>query len=314
MDRHGLCREGVRFILNWVADGQQSAWFAGKEKGFYKENGLDLTFIKGAGSAKAVKAVVGKAAEFGLADMGEIIKARAQNVGIRAIGVFLAKDLNVVYTLAGSGIMKPKDLEGRTVGAPVWSSLRTVFPLFAKVNGVDMAKVKWVAMPPSAMAPSMYAGKVDSIATFTSVDHNIVEGAEKIGKKIHRLVFSDWGMNLYSLALNTLDTRIQSNPDQVRRFIHASLKSLAWTSKNPGEAVDILLKHNPQSKKRSEMLKWQTANNSMLTETTIQYGLGYMTEKKMKFTRNAIMSGLGKNPCAVAVKDLYTNQFLPTSN
>ena len=143
-----------------------------------------------------------------------------------------------------------------------------------------MAKVKWVAMPPSAMAPSMYAGKVDSIATFTSVDHNIVEGAEKIGKKIHRLVFSDWGMNLYSLALNTLDTRIQSNPDQVRRFIHASLKSLAWTSKNPGEAVDILLKHNPQSKKRSEMLKWQTANNSMLTETTIQYGLGYMTEKK----------------------------------
>ena len=90
---------------------------------------------------------------------------------------------------------------------------------------------------------------------------------------------------------------------------------MAWTSKHPGVAVDILFKRNPQSTKQSEMLKRQTANNSMLTETTILYGLGCMTEKKMKFTRNAILSGLGKNPCAVAVKDLYnTNQFLPTSN
>lgn len=74
----------------------------------------------------------------------------------------------------------------------------------------------------------------------------------------------------------------------------ASTRKMAWTSKHPGVAVDILFKHNPQSTKQSEMLKRQTANNSMLTETTILYGLGCMTEKKMKFTRNAILSGLGK--------------------
>ena len=303
--------EGVRFILNWVPDGQQAAWFAGREKGFYKEQGLDLTVISGSGSAKAIKAVGGKAAEFGLADMGEIIKGRARNIPIQAIGVLLAKDLNVIYTLTDSGIMKPKDLEGRTIGAPVWSSLRTVFPLFAKTNKVDTSKVKWVAMPPSAMAPSMYSGKVDSIATFTSVEHNLVDGAAKVGKKLHRLVFSEWGVNLYSLALNTLDERIKNNPGQVRRFVHASIKSLAWTAKNPDEAVRILLKSYPQATAKSERLKWNSAFNSMITETTLQHGLGYMTEAKVKYTRDAIMSGLGKNPCAVPVKDLYTNRFLP---
>ncbi|MFQ5691455.1 MAG: ABC transporter substrate-binding protein [Nitrospinota bacterium] len=302
--------ESVRFILNWVPDGQQAAWFSAKEKGFYKAAGLDVTIISGSGSAKAVKAVAGKAAEYGIADMGEIIKGRAKGIPVKAVAVFLAKDLNVIYTLAGSGIKTPKDLEGRTIGAPVWSSLRTVFPLLAKVNQVNIAKVKWVAMPPSAMAPSLYAGKVDTIATFSSVDHNIVQGAAKIGKKIHRIVFADWGVNVYSLALNTLDERIQNNPGQVRRFIHASMKGLAWAAKNPDKAIDILLKSYPQATHKSERLKWQTAYNSMLTETTLLHGLGSMTAAKMKFTRDAILSGLGikKN---IPVKDLFTNEFLP---
>lgn len=302
--------EGVRFILNWVPDGQQTAWFAGREQGFYKEQGLDLTIIAGSGSAKAVKAVAGKAADYGLADMGEIIKGRATNIPIKATGVFLANDLNVIYTLTNTGIKKPKDLEGRTIGSPVWSSLRTVFPLLAKVNKVDIAKVKWVSMPPSAMAPSLYSGKVDSIATFTSVDHNMVDGAEKVGKKIQRIIFSDWGVNIYSLAFNTLDERIQKNPDQVRRFMSATIKSLAWTAKNPDKAVSVLLKSYPQATHKSERLKWQTAHNAMLTETTIQHGLGYITEKKMEFTRDAILSGLGKKQ-NIPAKDLYTNAFLP---
>ena len=303
--------EGVRYILNWVPDGQQAAWYAGREKGFYKEQGLDLTVIAGSGSAKAVKAVGGKAAEFGLADMGEIIKGRARNIPVRAISILLAKAMNVIYVLKDSGIKKPTDLEGRTIGGPVWSSLRTVFPLFAKVNKIDASKVKWISMPPSAMAPSMYSGKVDSIATFTSNEHNIERGARAAGKKLHRFVFSEWGVNLYSLALNTLDERIKNNPSQVRRFVHASIKSLAWTAKNPKEAIKILLKSYPQATEKSEGIKWISAFNSMITETTLQHGLGYMTKAKIKFTRDAIMSGLGKDPSAVAVNDLYTNQFLP---
>ena len=302
--------EGVRFILNWVPDGQQAAWFAAKDMGFYKAQGLDVTIISGSGSAKSVKAVAGKAAEYGIADMGEIIKGRAKGIPIKAVAVFLARALNVIYSLTDTGIQKPKDLEGRTIGAPVWSSLRTVFPLLAKVNKVDASKVKWVAMPPSAMAPSMYAGKVDSIATFTSVDHNIVDGAAKIGKKINRIIFADWGVNVYSLALDTLDERIKNNPCQVRRFVNASIRGLAWTAKNPDKAINILLKYYPQGTHKSERLKWNTAQNSMLTETTIQYGLGYMNEAKMKFTRDAILSGLGSKK-KIPVKDLYTNAFLP---
>ena len=104
------------------------------------------------------------------------------------------------------------------------------------------------------------------------------------------------------------------------RFVHRSkpwrlftivLKSLAWTAKNPDEAVGILLKSYPQATAKSERLKWNSAYDAMLTVTTLQHGLGYMSEAKVKYTRDAILSGLGKNPCAVAVKDLYTNEFLP---
>ena len=89
---------------------------------------------------------------------------------------------------------------------------------------------------------------------------------------------------------------------------------MAWTSKHPGVAVDILFKHNPQSTKQSEMLKRQTANNSMLTETTILYGLGCMTENENEVHTECDPERPGKNPCAEAVKDLYTNQFLLTNN
>ncbi len=75
--------EPIRLMLNWVADSEHAGWFAGLEKGFYKEQGLDLTIIPGAGSAKAVKAVAAKTAEYGEADMGEIIKGRSQGIPVR---------------------------------------------------------------------------------------------------------------------------------------------------------------------------------------------------------------------------------------
>ncbi|MFQ5912552.1 MAG: ABC transporter substrate-binding protein [Nitrospinota bacterium] len=302
--------ESVKFMLNWVPDGQQSAWFSAKEKGFYKKAGLDVTLMRGFGSAKTVKAVAGKAAEFGLADAGEIIKGRAKDIAVRAIGVFYAKDLNVIYTLQGSGIQTPKDLEGRTIGAPVWSSLRTVFPLLAKVNKVNAAKVKWVSMPPSGMRPSLLAGKVDSIATFTASDRILVEEANKLGKKIGRIIFADWGVNLYSLVLTALDERIQNNPDQVRRFVHASIQGMAWAAKHPDQAVRILRKVYPQGTHESELFKWKLAMNSMLTEGTMTHGIGYINPGKMKFTRDAILGGLGISK-EVPVGDLYTNRFLP---
>ncbi len=187
-----------------------------------------------------------------------------------------------------------------------------MFPLLAKINKIDMAKVKWVNMHPSALAPSLYTGKVDSIAQYQTVERSIAAGARKAGTKIHTIKFRDWGVSLYSSALLTLDERIKNNAGQVRRFVHESIRGMAWAAKNPDKAVDIVVgKYYPQGKRELERIKWGYFVNSMLTETTLQHGLGYMTEEKVKFTRDAILGGLRKDPSKVPVKDLFTNRFLP---
>src|ERR1700759_1736930 len=74
----------VALSLDWVVNGTHAGYFVAREKGFYKDAGLDVTVSRGFGSGDTVKRVANGSATFGIADSGAIIAARAnEDVPVR---------------------------------------------------------------------------------------------------------------------------------------------------------------------------------------------------------------------------------------
>lgn len=302
--------DSVKFALSWVPTGRDAGFYAALDRGEYREEGLDVTILKGNGSGDTVKRVAVGSEEFGFADATNVVLGRAQGLKVRLVGMIHDKSLFGVYSLKSAGIRKPKDLEGKRVGSPAKSATRTVFPAFAGLNGVDLGKVEWVDMTNAAMVPSLLAGRVDAILIFANEFPSLRQAAAKQGKEATGLLFSDYGVDVYSNGLIAADATIQSRPDLVRRFVRATMKGVAWAAEHPEQAATIFVKHNPASDEALALEYWKIAVEHLATPATRKSGLGVMAREKMEATRDLI-ARFEKLPAPVATEELYTNDFLP---
>src|SRR5438132_7993099 len=107
--------DAVSLRLNWYFGGLHVPFYYGKEKGFYKAEGIDLTINEGRGSANTVQVVAAGSDTFGLADSSSVIATAAKGADVKSVMSLLNTTGFSVVSLAESGIKTPKDLEGRTV-------------------------------------------------------------------------------------------------------------------------------------------------------------------------------------------------------
>src|SRR3954452_10139169 len=108
-----LAQDGGGLRLNWYFGGLHVPFYYGKEKGFYKEEGIDLTINEGRGSANTVQVVAAGSDTFGLADSSSLIATAAKGAEIKSVMTVLSSTGYSVVSLASAGIKTPRDLEGR---------------------------------------------------------------------------------------------------------------------------------------------------------------------------------------------------------
>src|SRR5580765_8682083 len=105
----------VVFALNWFAVGDHAAYWVALDKGYYKARGLDVELQNSKGSGDSIAKVDTGRADIGLADAVVVIPRVAQGAKIKVVGaVFDNTPLNI-WTRKDTGIVKPKDLEGKTL-------------------------------------------------------------------------------------------------------------------------------------------------------------------------------------------------------
>jgi NitT/TauT family transport system substrate-binding protein len=226
------------------------------------------------------------------------------------LAVFYSKAPFAVITWKDSNIRTPKDLEGKTLGEPAASSGRTVFPALAKLNGVDLSKVTWRNMDPAAKNPSLIARKVDAILQY-AFEKKFFDELTRQGKgDFHGWYYADFGLKVYSNGLTTTDTSIAGKPEMVRAFTEAAARAHAFVISNPKEAAEIVFKRQPLLKRESIDQDLEVLKDLVMTPEAVAHGPGWMTEEKIKQTRDVMCEAL---TCKTVpqVNDLYTNAFLP---
>ena len=301
----------INFVLDWIVGGRHAGWFAALKNGYFADEGLDVTISRGFGSGRGIKRMVAGKADISFNDIATAILARAKTgAAIKAVSVSYAKHPSAIFTHKRFKILKPKDLEGVTLADSAGSTNRLLFPAFAKLAGFDDSKVKWALVAPNAKMSIFMAGKVQG-TLFYNMQLPVMQKKAAGTGGVNMIEFGDY-LKLYSNGILVTDSFLKSNPDVVRRFVKAALKGWEFSFKDPDKAVKMLMTDHPLLNAAIAKAEALIVKDLMLSPEARKHGLGYMDEGKMRQTRD-IMLKLFNVKATVALKDIYTNAFLPSS-
>ncbi|MGN7174643.1 ABC transporter substrate-binding protein [Paenibacillus sp. FSL R5-0490] len=232
----------VTVVLDWTPNTNHTGLYAAKEKGYFKEEGLDVEIIM-PGEAGADQLTASGKADFGVSYQESITEARVQGVPLVSIAAVIQHNTSGFASPAEKNIKSPKDFEGKTYGgwgAPVEKS---VIDSLMKKENADADKVSIVNM---GDADFFTAVKRDIDFAWIYYGWTGVE-AELRGEKINMVYLTDYSEKLdyYTPVLATSEKMIADDPDTVKAFVKAAAKGYEFAIGQPEEAADILLKNAP---------------------------------------------------------------------
>jgi len=300
----------VTLALDWVVGGTHTPYFVAVDKGFYASQNLAVTVSRGYGSGDTIKRVAAGRATFGIADMGALVAARANDgVPVKAVlGVYGKAALGILY-IRESGIKGPKDLEGRTLARSASGASVIMLPAFLKANGVDREKIREVIVDGSALLPMLISRKADAVTEQAIQAPRFQKLAEKEGLHVDAMQYSNNGLVTHGNAVMVADSLAQGNPDLIRRFLQATARGLAYAFERPDEAVEIMQKYNREVEPEPAKAELLIMKGLVSPEAATR-GLGYMSPEVMTATRDVVTQALALKR-VVPPQELYTNEFLP---
>lgn len=235
----------VNFTTDFGYYGRHSYYYVAFDKGYYKAEGIDVTFVRGQGSIDAIKKVASGAATIGFADAGALVLARGNDaIPVKLLAIVYATPPHAIFALTESGIKTPKDLEGRTVADTAFSAIPVVFNAYAQVAGIDAKKVKWIAAESAALPSLLATGRVDAVGQFTVGEPLLADAVKP--KTLVRLAYKDAGLDYYANGIIATEQTIKDNPALLKAFVRATLKGMKDAFANPAEAGEIMHKYHKE--------------------------------------------------------------------
>lgn len=237
----------IRLTLDWIPQSTHGLIFIAQYEGYYKAEGLDVKIDAGRGSADAVKKLVSGTHDIGLADINALIQYNAKNKGaeIKTVMMMYEQPPFSIFVLKKSGITHPKQLVGKTLGAPVFDASYKLFPAFAKAIGIDPNAVKKKNMDPRLREPMLIKEQVDAISghVFSSMLNLKAAGIKE--EDVTFFMYGDFGMESYANGVAVRPDFLAKNGDAVRGFVRATIKATRDMVQKPKLALSSAKKFEP---------------------------------------------------------------------
>jgi NitT/TauT family transport system substrate-binding protein len=300
-----MALDQVTMRLDWVFGSEHSGIFVAQQKGFFRDEGIDLQVLPGEGSSVTVKLVGTGDVEFGYATADQAVLAADRGLPVVTTAVILQSNPTAVIFPKETGIKTLKDLYGKRLGLQVKSAVERQWRAVVKKNDIDTTKISEVPADLS-IAKLIIAKRIDAGIAFAFND-GLQVAAE--GIDMDWIYFRDLGLPMYSTGLIVNQDTIKKNPDLVRRFTRAFVKGWAYAKDHPDEAYSLTVAANPTLDNKYNRLKLPAVLELTQSDDTKAHGIGYSTPEGWKALMNTMVSlELIKKP--LDVEAVSTNEFL----
>jgi NitT/TauT family transport system substrate-binding protein len=305
----------VKFSLDYSFEGPAALFLHPLDKGYYKSEGLNVTINPASNSIEPVERVASGEYDIGFGDINTLIKYRDAKPGAPVKTVFMLYNRPpfAVIGRKSRGIVVPKDLEGKTLGAPASDGSFAQWPVFVQVNGIDPSKVKIENVSFPVREPMLAAGQIDAITGYsftTFVD--LKDKGVPVGD-ISVLLMADYGVELYGNAIIVNSKFAAEHPDAVRGFLNAFMRGLRETIRSPATAIDSVLRRNPDARKNVELERLTMAiRENIVTPEVKANGYGTIDEQRFARAIDQIAMVYKFKAAKPKLDDVFDSSFLPT--
>jgi ABC-type nitrate/sulfonate/bicarbonate transport system substrate-binding protein len=231
----------VSVSLKWLGQAQFAGFYVAKEKGFYRDAGLDVTVREWDFAGNQEKDFAERKDDFAMLNPIEILKAVDKNLDFRALAVIYQDASWALLALKDSGITTPADFRGKILGIKGnTDDGKIIYPALIKTFGIDKSEVtiKPIGFETGPEIDDIVAKRADVINLYRT---DQVYLFDKRGLKYNLILPENFGFTMNGDVLATTQRLIDENPDVVQRFVDATLKGWKYAVAYPDEAIDITL-------------------------------------------------------------------------
>jgi len=304
----------VTLMLNWYVYGEHAPFYYGKEKGYFKDAGIDLEIQEGRGSATVTQVVAAKTVQFGYVDVPTMMRAAVKGAPVIAVGVALQTNPMSVMGFAEKNIRKPDDIKGKTVASTPGDSMSQIWPLFLKKTGLKESDFKTVSGDAVTKLNAVINGQADLLLGYVMDQSMKIKDAT--GKDVFPIKFADYGINLVSSGIIAHKDFVKENPDLVKRFMAAATKSVEEASKHPKDAAQAILNANPKGGRIETLTQGFELTIPLYRDPSGKKSQPFdVSDNNMKDTVDVLVEYGGLEAKAKdEFKTYYTNQYLPSGS
>jgi NitT/TauT family transport system substrate-binding protein len=250
----------------------------------------------------------------GFGDINSLIKFRDANPNnpIKAVFMVYNKPAFSIVSRKSRGVSKPKDLEGKTLGAPAADGAFAQWKIFVQANGIDASKVKIENVGFPVREPMLQNGQVDAITGFSFSSFINLKSMGVPVDDIVVMLMADYGVNLYGNTIIVNPKFAAEKPDAVKGFLRAFVKGLRDTVKDPSGAVDSVIKRNDVAKKPVELERLRMAlSQNIVTPEVKANGFGAVDNDRLAKAIDQIALTYEFKNGKPKPADAFDSSFLP---
>lgn len=297
----------VTLQLKWLPQSQFMGYYVAQAKGYYKEQGIDLTILPGGSDIIPEQQVYNGVADIGVTWVSSLMKYQSQGWGLVHVGQIFQKSAMLLVSKDTAGIKSPADLKGKKVGS--WFG-GNEYEIYALLEANKLNKDKDLKMVQQDYTMNQLINdEIDAASAMTYNEYGLLleSGIDK--SKLNVIDMNDAGVAMLEDCLFVNADWITKNQDLYVRFLKASIKGWAEACKDPEAAGKIVYEAD-----KSVSLEHQTYMAKEVAKLVVPEGfdpakIGYTDAKAIQQTADlAHKYGLLSKP-AVISEDTVTSKY-----
>ncbi len=310
---HAQDKTEVKFVLDWAWQAMHGPFLIALEKGYYADEGLDVTIDRGFGSGDTISKVASGAYDIGFAEGTGLFKFNAENPDDAVETVLVINDQSPtgVISLKETGITGPQDLPGKKISATQNEATVLAWPVLARLNDIDPESVEYVYVEPNLRDAMVIQGRADATFGFstTTVLNMVLAGVDR--DDIAYFTLAQFGLEPYSSGLIVKKSFADENPEVVKGFVAATVKGLQEMLADPAEGLKLLKEREPLVDEEVEAARWDLARElSILTPSVMEVGISEVDKSRFETAAAQVAEAFGMDITPV-MEDYYDGSFLP---
>src|SRR2546428_633958 len=293
----GLAQEKCQFRLNWTLYGEHAPFFVARDKGFYRDEGLEVEILEGSGSTTVAQLVANKTNPVAYVDAATMMRGVGAGMPIKAVGVTLQQSpMSFIYRADAPRPTKISEIRGSRIAITAGDASLAIFTAFMGKLGMKLEDVQMITVAnPQAKEQAVLNKQADALLGY------FMDQGPRM--QLQTGVKMGW-TRLYDMAgVSTLSSAIIVNndwvkeaksQDQLRRFLRASQRGWQHTFDNPDEAAEIFMKNAPAFNKENSLLEINGTMTTLLKMVAglVPYSSGSITVGGRKVDRPQIDVGI----------------------